>query len=97
MEKNYILNREVAARKLKRMAFEILEKNYGETGFILAGIRESGTAIARRIQDLLQEIAGTPTELITVHLDKKNPREVTLSRYPEMQDPGHHPDRRCVQ
>ena len=80
MEKNYILNPEVAARKLKRMAFEILENNFGETGFILAGIRESGTAIAKKIQDLLKEIAGMHTELITVSLDKKNPQEVTLSR-----------------
>ncbi len=86
MEKNYILNREIAARKLKRMAFEILENNFGEKGFILAGIRESGTAIAKTIQDLLKEIAGIPTELITVSLDKKNPQEVTLSSYPEMQD-----------
>ena len=86
MEKNYILNREVAARKLKRMAFEILENNFGEKDFILAGIRESGTAIAKTIQDLLKEIAGIPTELITVSLDKKNPQEVTLSSYPEMQD-----------
>src|SRR5664279_3683827 len=86
MEKNYILNSEVASRKLKRMAFEILEKNFGETGFILAGIRESGTAIAKIIQDLLKEIAGMSAELITVNLDKKNPREVTLSRDLAMRD-----------
>jgi pyrimidine operon attenuation protein/uracil phosphoribosyltransferase len=80
MEKNYILSPEVAAKKLKRMAFEILENNFGETGFILAGIRESGTVIAKTIQHLLKEItAGLETELITVSLDKKNPREVTVS------------------
>jgi pyrimidine operon attenuation protein/uracil phosphoribosyltransferase len=80
MEKNYILGPEVAARKLKRMAFEILENNFGEDGFILAGIRESGTVIAETIQDLLKEISGLKNELITVSLDKKNPKEVTLSR-----------------
>lgn len=80
MEKNYILSPEVAAKKLKRMAFEILENNFGETSFILAGIRESGTAIAQTIQDLLKEIAGLQTELVTVSLDKKNPLTVTLSR-----------------
>ncbi len=36
------------------MAFEILENNFGETGFILAGIRESGTVIAKTIQELLK-------------------------------------------
>jgi pyrimidine operon attenuation protein/uracil phosphoribosyltransferase len=81
MKKNYILSPEVAAKKLKRMAFEILENNFGETGFVLAGIRESGTVIAQTIQELLKEIAGLETELITVSLDKKNPREVTLSHH----------------
>jgi pyrimidine operon attenuation protein/uracil phosphoribosyltransferase len=80
MEKNYILSREVAAKKLKRMAFEILENNYGETSFVLVGIRESGTVIAEAIQQLLLEIAGLKTELITVSLDKKNPTTVTLSK-----------------
>jgi pyrimidine operon attenuation protein / uracil phosphoribosyltransferase len=86
MEKKYILSPEVAAKKLKRMAFEILEDNFGETDFILAGIRESGTLIAKAIQELLKEIAGLNTELITISLDKKNPKEVTLNRYPEFEN-----------
>jgi pyrimidine operon attenuation protein/uracil phosphoribosyltransferase len=80
MEKNYILSPEVAAKKLKRMAFEILENNFGETSFILAGIRESGTVIAETIQRLLTEISGVHTELITVSLDKRNPTTVEISR-----------------
>jgi pyrimidine operon attenuation protein/uracil phosphoribosyltransferase len=80
MEKNYILSPEVAAKKLKRMAFEILENNFGESSFILAGIRESGTVIAETIQRLLTEIAGLQTELITVSLDKRNPTTVDVSR-----------------
>jgi pyrimidine operon attenuation protein/uracil phosphoribosyltransferase len=80
MEKNYILSSEVAAKKLKRMAFEILENNFDETFFILAGIRESGTVIAENIQRLLTEISGVQTELITVSLDKRNPTTVEISR-----------------
>ena len=68
------------------MAYEILENNMGETGFILAGIRESGTAIAQTIQDLLKEIAGLQTELISVSLDKKNPKEVKVSRQLDYQN-----------
>jgi len=84
MEKNYILSPEVAEKKLRRMAFEILENNFGETEFILAGIRESGTVIAKTIQQLLKEIAAEiNTELITVSLDKRNPREVTLKPVPD--------------
>jgi pyrimidine operon attenuation protein / uracil phosphoribosyltransferase len=80
MEKNYILGPEIAAKKLKRMAFEILENNFGETGFVLAGIHESGTVIAQAMKDLLKEIGGLDTELISVILDKKNPKKVTISR-----------------
>lgn len=79
--KNYILTREVAEKKLRRMAYEILEHNAGETQLILAGIRDNGSAIARAIQRLLQAITGgkLTTRLISITLDKKKPREVILS------------------
>ena len=80
MEKNYILTREVASKKLRRMAYEILENNAGESGLVLAGIRESGSVIARNMESLLREIGGISTELITLNLDKKLPMEVTMSR-----------------
>jgi pyrimidine operon attenuation protein / uracil phosphoribosyltransferase len=85
MEKNYILNAEIAARKLRRMAYEILENNFDESEIVLAGIRESGTAIAKTIRDLLNEISGVKYELITVSLDKKHPRDVVLSRQLDFQ------------
>lgn len=79
--KNYILTQQVAEKKLRRMAYEILENNAGEQQLILAGIRESGSVIARAIQQQLQEIAGDllKTRLISISLDKKNPGPVTLS------------------
>ena len=80
--KNYILTEQVAEKKLRRMAYEILENNPGIKQLVLAGIRESGSVIARNIQRLLREIAGDQlsTEIITITLDKKYPREVTLSQ-----------------
>jgi pyrimidine operon attenuation protein/uracil phosphoribosyltransferase len=80
MDKNYILTPEIAAKKMKRMAYEILENNFGEKQFILAGIREKGVVIARNIQLLLNEISKISTELLTVSLDKNNPREVMLDK-----------------
>ena len=77
--KNYILTKEVAAKKLRRMAYEILENNFEEPHLILAGIRESGSVIARNIQQLLLEIGNVSTQLLTLSLDKKNPRGVELS------------------
>jgi len=77
--KNYILTKEVAGKKLRRMAYEILENNFEEPQLILAGIRESGSVIARNIQHLLSEIGKVPTQLVTISLDKKLPREVEIS------------------
>ena len=79
--KNYILSQQVVEKKLRRMAFEILENNPGERELILAGIRGGGIVIARNIRRQLQEIAGDrlTTHLLTISLDKKAPGEVTLS------------------
>ena len=80
MDKNYILTEKVAAKKLQRIAYEILENNIDEQQIVLAGIRESGSVIARNIQRLLKDISGISTELITLSLDKKNPMEVLVSK-----------------
>lgn len=79
-QKNYILSKEVAEKKLRRMAYEILENNIDETEIILAGIRESGSVVARTIQKMLSEISSIKTKLITITLDKKQPKEVVLSQ-----------------
>ena len=79
-EKKYILDQAVAAKKLKRMAYEILENNVDEDYLVLAGIRESGSVVARNIQQLLAEISPVKTELIMISLDKHQPKEVTVSK-----------------
>lgn len=77
-EKKYILQQEVAARKMRRMAYEILENNTNETHFVLAGIRGCGTVIARNMQKLLQEISQSTIDLISISFDKKNPTEIII-------------------
>ena len=79
-EKKYILSKEVAEKKLRRMAYEILENNIDEKELILAGIRESGSVVAKVIQQMLGEISSFKTELITITLDKKEPTDVSLSK-----------------
>ena len=78
MSRNYILTREVADKKLRRMAYEIFENNTDEAGVILAGIREHGCVIARCIQKILSEISPLKTELIDLSLDKKAPGEIRV-------------------
>ena len=78
--KKFILSKEVAQKKMRRMAFEILEHNLEEKGIILAGIHESGSVVAGNIQRMFAEISSIKTELITLSLDKKNPKEVLISK-----------------
>lgn len=86
MAKNYILDADTAARKMQRMAYEMVENNLDEKLLILAGIRESGSVIARNIQQLLKQISDIPTELITITLDKKQPDEVVITPAPDFND-----------
>ena len=85
-EKNYILDEATAARKLQRMAFEIIENNPGETLLVLAGVRESGTVMARNIQQLLAAISNVQTKLLVISLDKHQPSEVTLNLQEDFHD-----------
>ena len=78
--RKYILNKEVAAKKLQRMAYEILENNIDEKKVILAGIPENGSVIAKTIQKILADISSLQTELISISLDKRQPKEIVLSK-----------------
>lgn len=78
MSKKYILSKEVAEKKLRRMAYEILENNMDEKEIILAGIRESGGVIASNIQQMLKEITNIKTQLIDLSLNKRNPGIVNI-------------------
>jgi pyrimidine operon attenuation protein / uracil phosphoribosyltransferase len=78
--KNYILDKSTAFKKLERMAYEIVEENMDEEEIILAGIRVSGSVVAKTVQTLLAKISSIKTELITLDLDKKKPEEVKLSK-----------------
>ena len=78
--KNYILDGTTAEKKMRRMALEIIESNADEEEIILAGIRDSGSVIARIIQKMIAEISGIKTEMITITLDKKHPQDIQLSK-----------------
>lgn len=77
--KKYILDSAVAEKKLRRMALEIIENNSDESEIILAGIRESGTVVAKNIQKMMAGFSQLKTQLINITIDKKNPKEITLS------------------
>jgi pyrimidine operon attenuation protein/uracil phosphoribosyltransferase len=84
--KNYILDHTIAEKKLRRMALEIVENNMDEKTIILAGVRESGSVVAKCIQQILSEVSSLQTELISISLDKKEPKEVILSKKMDFND-----------
>ena len=78
-KKNYILTKEIAQKKLQRMAYEIVERNAGESHLVIAGIKESGLIIAKKIRDLLQPIYKGESTVIEISLEKKNPTHISFS------------------
>lgn len=79
MASHLILSKEIAYRKLQRMAYEIVERNINEKEIILAGIKENGSIIARILLSFLQDIFNGEISQIEIKLDKKNPQNVSLS------------------
>lgn len=84
--KKYILDQAVAARKMRRMALEILEQNTEEAGIILVGIEGSGAVVARYILQMIEQEGTLPVQFISLSLDKRRPAEVTLSETPDFTD-----------
>lgn len=60
-------------QKIRRMAYEIYENNYGTKEVVLAGICEQGETLAKLLASIIEEISPIKTSVITVQLDKKNP------------------------
>ena len=81
-----ILTREIAYRKMQRMAYEIVERNINEEQLILAGIKESGVIISRILHSFLKDIFKGEILLLEIVIDKKNPRQVSLSHQMDFND-----------
>ena len=79
-DKKYILNKEVAAQKMQRMALEIAEQLSDDSAeLIIIGIRNSGMVIAEKMGLLVQQYLTAPIKIISLTLDKHQPNEVILS------------------
>ena len=77
--KNYIISAVSADKKLRRMALEVIERNYAEDELILVGIKENGLVIAQKISSYLKENYTGKINLVELVIDKKNPVTVKLS------------------
>ena len=65
-----ILSSHQTSQKIRRIAFEIYEQNFEETGIILAGIAGEGYEFAKRLKRELSEISPLNVQLIELLFDK---------------------------
>ncbi len=80
-EKNYILSKEEAAHKLRRLALEVAEELQGDDAeLVIIGIRNSGMVIAEKIGELIKPYLHIPMEIISASLDKSMPVDTELSK-----------------
>lgn len=77
-EKKYILSKEVAEKKLRRMALQVAEQNYEESQLVLIGIKENGLVIAHKISTYLKDVFNGEVIVVELSLNKKKPADVAL-------------------
>lgn len=68
-----ILDEAQIAHKLKRMAYEIWERNADEQQVIIFGIESGGAIIAQNIAAILKKISPLKVEYAPLEIDKSNP------------------------
>ena len=81
-----ILSKDVADKKLRRMALEVAERNYEKDSLILIGIKENGIFIAKKIAEYLKGVFKGKIEMMDLWIDKKQPREIKLSKEADFND-----------
>lgn len=77
--KKIILSKDIAEKKLCRMALEVAEQNYGEPQLVLVGIKDNGIIIANRICHYLKEVYNGEVIVAALSLDKKKPALISVA------------------
>lgn len=81
-----ILDKQTADKKLRRMAMEVAERNYGNTEIILIGIKENGIFIAKKIAEYLQATFHGKIAVLSLEINKKDPGEIKLDAEVNLHD-----------
>lgn len=68
-----LLDKQRIAFKLRRMAFEIWERNCDEKEIVVIGINGSGKVVADNLVEILHEISPLKIRTITLTINKKSP------------------------
>ncbi len=80
-----ILNDRQIAQKVKRLAIEILEHNFGEPEIILAGINNNGMVFSELLMQELTNMSNIPITVTRIRLNPANPlaADIILEMPPE--------------
>jgi pyrimidine operon attenuation protein/uracil phosphoribosyltransferase len=70
ISRRQILSSHQTGQKIRRIAFEIYEQNFEETGIIIAGIAGEGYAFAQRLASELLDISPLDVQLVELRFDK---------------------------
>jgi pyrimidine operon attenuation protein/uracil phosphoribosyltransferase len=84
VQTNQVLSTEDISRKIRRIAFEIAERNAGCKRLIIAGVAGNGIVVAKRLSTELKQILDCSLEFVTVFIDKSNPLQVSLDKSIEL-------------
>ena len=76
--KKFFLSGDAAGKKMQRMAYEIVERNIDEPQIMVAGIKDSGVIIARKIKAFLQDIFKGEIIVMEINIDKKDPKNISI-------------------
>lgn len=77
-QKKQIMTADVANKKLRRMALQVVEQNYNADQLILIGIKANGTVIAEKIRQFLKEVFTGEVIVLELTMDKKKPAVISL-------------------
>ena len=77
---NIILSKKETLQKIKRIAYEIYERNYQEKEIVIAGIYDKGYFFAELLEKELKQLCGLHIKLVKITLDKsaKSQSEIKL-------------------
>lgn len=74
-----ILNERQILQKIKRIAIEILERNFEEEDIILAGINNNGYGFAEMLEEQMKKAADVKIRLTRIQLNPASPLDDEIS------------------
>jgi pyrimidine operon attenuation protein / uracil phosphoribosyltransferase len=78
-EKSLILDAVQVKQKIRRMAFEIYERNVKEKTIVLAGIDGQGYVLAKLLAKEVENVSPLEVKLVLLHLDKSAPAQSEIT------------------